>query len=187
MAVVRWSVPLAIGAVLAIAAASADSKLPSLPPSKPGLYEFRGSSNGGIFRGKGAADLPEEELRRLADEALARSIPMFQLCVSDGSAKEMDPANFMGPDCTFSNIVRRRNGYTADARCTVGARRDVTHLAVETGTAEHRKVTLSMPIPGTSLSLVTLYEISRISSDCGEVPPGGRRKSDGKIIPSPAP
>lgn len=159
----------------------AASDLPKLPAGKPGLYEFRGATNGAVFRGHGAGNLPEKELQQLADAALAQSVPMFQICVPQGGAKELDPANLLIGECTFSNIVSRRTGYTADASCRVGAPNDITHLTVDDGTPDHRTVTLSLPLAGTPFSLITRYEITRLSADCGAIPPGALRMPDGKI------
>lgn len=180
----RWSV---IGAGLAISAAAVAGTLPSLPASKPGLYSFVGATNAGVFLGKGAGDLPEKELQRLADDALAQSMPMFQLCVANEAAKEMDPATLLPPDCSFTDVKPGKSGYTAVAHCTVGARRDPTQVAVEYDANGHRKVTLSLPLSGTSFAMITSYDITRIADDCGTIPPGGRRMPDGKIIPPRAP
>jgi hypothetical protein len=182
MTIARWCF---IGAGLAAAAVA--GALPSLPASRPGLYEFRGATNAGAFLGKGAGNLPEQDLQRLADASLAQSMPMFQLCVPDGGAKEMDPANLLPPDCSFTDVVPRKNGYTAVAHCTVGARRDATEIAVETDANGRRKVTLKLPVAGTSLAMISLYEMTRLSDDCGAVPPGGRRMPNGEIIPPRTP
>ncbi len=178
----RWSIAVGFGAALALAAAAAAGGLPALPKSKPGLYEFGAATNGSIFRGHGAAELPEKDLQRLAAEALAQTAPVFQFCVPEGGSKLLDPVSVLGPGCTYAKVVTTRNGYTAQARCVAGQRADTAELTVEAGTAEHRTVTLSMPLPGTSLSFVTRYETTWLSSDCGDIPPGARRRPDGKLI-----
>jgi hypothetical protein len=170
-----------------MAAGAADSRLPTIPAGKPGLYELSGSTNGSILRGHGAGDLPEKELKRLADEALAQSVPAFRFCHEDGEAKPFEPTSIIGSGCTYANVVKTKNGYSAEARCAVGERVDIVHLTAEADTPEHHKVTLSISLPGTSISLITRYETNWISSDCGDIPSGAGRTTSGKIIALPKP
>lgn len=179
MAVARWC---AAGVTILAVAAIAGSALPTLPSGKPGLYEFRASDNGAIFRAKGAADLPEKELQRLADESLSRWTPSFQFCVSKEGSTLFNPTSMMDPHCTYANVVTTKGGYSADVTCPVYQRMDLVHLTVETEAPEHQIVTMRMLVPGTSLSMITRYEIAWLSPDCGDIPPGGRRTAGGKIV-----
>jgi hypothetical protein len=183
----RQGIPAGVVTILAMATAVADSGLPAVQRGKPGLYEFAASTNGSIFRAKGAGDLPEKELQRQANELLARSIPVFRFCVSKQGSELFDPKGILGPACTYSNVVTAKSGYSADARCVVDQRTDLVHLVVETDTPEHQRVTHSMSLPGTSLSMINRYEIRWISSDCGDIPPGARRTPEGKLIVPPNP
>ncbi len=187
MRAARWSMWVGAGAVLAMAAAAADSKLPTLPSGKPGLYELSAATNGSVFRGHGAADLSEKDLERLADETLAQSVPVFRFCHEAGEAKPFEPTDIIGSKCTYAKVVATKNGYSAEARCAVNQRVDVVNLSVEADTPEHRKVTLSISFPGTSLPLITRYETNWMSSDCGDIPSGAGRTTDSKLIALPKP
>jgi len=179
MTTARWSV---LAGVLVMMAASADSGLPPLPSGKPGLYEFRASTNGGVLRAKGAGDLPENELHRLADESLAHWVTAFRFCVGQGGSKLFDPAGTLGAECTYSGVETRKGGYSAEARCVTDQGSNFVHLMVESDAPEHQIVSMSAPLPGTSFAMITRYEIAWVSANCGDIPPGAQRAADGKLI-----
>ncbi len=178
---VQWGVLVGSGAIVAMIAAAAQDSVPSMPPVKPGLYEFRKFSNMAMFIARNLSKMPAEEQQKLSDEFLARPGPVFQLCVPPDGAKLLGAVAGIMPSCTYANVATTEHGFSADASC---ASAPAIHITFASTTPEHREVTVSaQPMPNTAVPLIDKYDINWISSDCGNTPPGSLRMPDGTLVP----
>jgi hypothetical protein len=154
--------------------------LPPMPAGKPGLYEFRKSTNAAMFIANDLSKMPVAAQQQASAAALAQPGPVFHLCVPADGAKLLSKMAGLSTGCTYSNVMRAPNGFSADAVCQ---KDQALHIAFESATPDSRAfVVNARPAHAAAVPLIDKMAINWVSADCGDLPAGSVRTPDGKVV-----